>query len=519
MLLLMATLIACGWLRIHKLDYQPLHDDEYTSLQAILMIARTGLPRFVPEGVWYSRSPFYHYLVGAIVRLCGENLWSFRLPTVWFAVATALLLYVFGSKLLNRPWVGLAAAALFAIHPVTVFTGHMIRFYEQQSFFSLLAVYWFCRGFVVRNSQFYRYLTLAALLAAVLSQEITAVMGPQMAMGVLLFGRDNGRSANIKLLLAGCCAVIAIGLDYLVFQTWCLTRLEGVSPKMEPSIQLHFWYPYYFGSLFIGYSRIHLLLSTILLLSLPSVLKSGNRVLWALLWFLFSGIALSNLLITTLDFRFIYRFVPLLILLSVYGVDVVSSGLARLSSDVRAAAGGLRFLHTASAIVLLGGIILSWSPWRILSSYETKLLADCTGAIQYVRSQAREGDVVIPHEPLASAYTLEGGKPDYAFMVPIHHDFFMWERGRLVDRNSAMEVVGSLGQLIDVCKRSPRVWIILNREKFRSKGQEVLWGTPGSRVELFLAKNLEVKYSSLSWVVYLWDAGKGHYSRFRENGG
>jgi hypothetical protein len=395
----------------------------------------------------------------------------------------------------------------------------MIRFYEQQSFFALLATYWFCRGFFVGNSQAYRYLTVAAFLAAVLSQEITVVMGPQLAAGAIFFGRDNGRAANLKLLLAGCCAITLIGLDYLVFQTWCLTRLEGVSPSMQPAIQLHFWFPFYFSSMFIGYSRLHLLLGVVLLVSFPWLLKGGNRVIWALLWFLLSGIVLSNLMITTLGFRFLYRFVPLIILLSVYGIEVLVSRLMGPGCRLRAAPSPWRCTHAIGSVLLLGGIVLTWSPWRIVSSYESELLADCTGSLQYVRQEARDGDVVIPHEPLVSAYTLEGGKPSFAFMVPVYHDFFMWDKGRLVDRNSDLEVVASLGQVIEQCAKNSRVWVIVSREKFPSKGQEIAWGAPGSRVELFLRKNFEIKYCSLTWVVFLWDAGRGHYTQFRENGG
>ena len=87
--LVAALLIFCGVLRIYKLDFQPLDDDEYASCQAVVGIAQSGVPRFVPEGVYYTRSPAYHYLVGAIVWAFGENLWAMRLPCAAFGVATA----------------------------------------------------------------------------------------------------------------------------------------------------------------------------------------------------------------------------------------------------------------------------------------------------------------------------------------------------------------------------------------------------------------------------------------------
>ncbi len=516
-LLLMTCLVGCAGLRVYKLDFQPAHDDEYTSLQAILMIARTGVPRFVPDGVTYSRSPMYHYLVGAVVRLFGENLWSFRLPTVWFAVGTCLLLYRFGSTLMKRSWVGLAASALFAIHPITTFTGHMIRFYEQQSFFSLLGIYLFCRGFATGSSQKYRHLTLIVLLCAILSQEITAVMALQIAVGALLFGRDLGWPANLRLILVGCCVVAIVGLDFLVFQIHCLTRLEGVSPNMEASIQLHFWQPYYILSIFLGYSRTHVLASLIILLAMPALIRKGDRAIWTVLWFLGSGILLSNLLITNIGFRYIYRFMPMFLLVVAYAAAVLASELARMASPT--GPGSVRSVRLAAifATVLLAGVVLTWSPWRVLDSYDTKVLSDTTGALQFVRSHSLPGDVILTHEALPSALDLEGGKADRSFMIPIYHDFFLLDKGRLVDRNSGLEVVGSLNELAQLCGKNRRVWVIVNREKFRFKGQEIDWSIPGARVELFMRRNMQVMHRSLTWTVFLWDANRGHYSQFRED--
>ena len=261
-----------------QLDFQPgPHDDEYTSLQAILMIARTGVPRFVPDGVTYSRSPMYHYLAGGLsassARTSGLSAcrpYGSRWRLVCFFTDSVRLL-------MKRPWVGLAASALFAIHPITIFTGHMIRFYEQQSFFSLLGIYLFCRGFATGSSQKYRYLTLIVLnFAPSSSQEITAVMALQIAVG-RCSARDLGWPANLRLILVGCCVVAIVGLDFLVFQIHCLTRLEGVSPNMEASIQLHFWQPYYILSIFLGYSRTHVLASLIILLAMPALIRKGDR--------------------------------------------------------------------------------------------------------------------------------------------------------------------------------------------------------------------------------------------------
>jgi hypothetical protein len=59
--------------------------------------------------------------------------------------------------------------------------------------------------------------------------------------------------------------------------------------------------------------------------------------------------------------------------------------------------------------------------------------------------------------------------------------------------------------------------VIVNREKFRFKGQEINWSNPGARAELFMRRNMQVMYRGLTWTVFLWDADTGHYSQFRED--
>jgi ribosomal protein S27AE len=515
--MLLASIAAGGTLlRVYMLDFQPLDDDEYASLQAVVEIARTGLPKFVPGFFWYSRSPAYHYLTGAVVAAFGANLWAMRLPAVGFSIATTVLVYLAGARLLRRPWVGLAAAALFAVHPVAVNNSHIIRFYEQQQFFALLAVYFFGLGFVGGSGQRYRYLTLAAFLVAVLSQEITAVMGVELALGALLFGCDKGTTANLKLLVVAGCVVAAVALDFLVFQTRCLTRLEGVSPVVEAAVKPHFWTPYNLVAMFVGSSRLHLVPSLLLVLALPALGRGKDRMTWALLWFLALGILLTNLFVTSARVQYTYRLLPVWLLLVALAIAELAASLARVGLS----AGGARprLVSPAVAAVLFLGVLLSWSPWRVAFSHDSKQPGDSTGALRYVRSQLGPDDLVIAHVPHAIAAMYECGRVDGALMVPVLHDYFMLDGGRLVDRNSGAEAVGSLDQLREICRRGRRVWVVVNREKFLSRGHDIAWNYPGARVELFLRKNMEIKYRGYQWTVFLWDPSRGVAAPFRQNG-
>ncbi|WP_372894407.1 glycosyltransferase family 39 protein [Stieleria sp.] len=501
--------------RGYKLDLQPLDDDEYASTQAVLAILETGAPGFVPDDVYYTRSPFFHYVTAAIAWPFGGNLWSLRLQSVGWSVATAWLLYLCGSHLLDNRWAGFLGMLLLCLHPFEIFTGHVIRFYQMQQFFALLTMYCFCRGFVSDQSQRFRVITLIVFLVSVLSQEITVAMGPSLIFGYLVFAKDLGWSKNITLALISVAVVACIALDFVVFQTLCLTRTEGVSPSIEAAVKPHFWYPMNLLSIFIGYSRLHVVPSFFLLAGLPLQWRDQNRNTLALLAFLISGVVMTNVLVTNVSLRYMYWLFPVWILLCVDGMQRV---LATLVSAVyppqqnrNRYASTLAVCFTVCALVTLA----SWSPWRIPGSYELRILGDSTAAVRWVRSQKRPGDRLAITEPHTHCAFLEAGKCDYDIALPLLYDFAVMRDGVLVDRNGGGEVVSNLDQLIGEFSQGHRIWVLLNREKFRTRGKNMRWEYPGARFETFLRQNCELKYRTYLWSVYLWDPARGHFRPFR----
>ncbi|MEM6886404.1 MAG: hypothetical protein AAF571_15390, partial [Verrucomicrobiota bacterium] len=158
---------------------------------------------------------------------------------------------------------------------------------------------------------------------------------------------------------------------------------------------------------------------------------------------------------------------------------------------------------------------LSWSPWRIWASHDTKILGDATGAFQYISSNLRPGDKVAATEPHPHGMLIETGQSDYDIAFPLLYDFTYLKNGRLVDRNANARVISTLDQLQSVMQKHDRLWVAINREKFRSRGKNIRWEYPGARVEKFLRSNFTVKYSSYLWTVFLWDADAGKYKTFR----
>lgn len=506
-------LLACAFLRARDLDFQPLDPDEYASVQAIFAIARTGLPQMF-DTIYYTRSPLYHYLVGGIVALFGENIWALRLPSVAFAVGTAALLYLVGARLLRSRWTGLVAAALYTIHPFAAFSGHLVRFYQQQQFFALLTAYLFCRGFVVGQGMRARYWMLAAFFATVLSQELSLTIGCSLLLGYVLFAERKRWADEARFAVAAGCVLVLVVLDLAVFQTRCLTRLDGTSPSLEPAFALNFESPTSLLMLFVTFSRLHLALSVLLLLSLPLVLRGHNRAALALHTILFSGVVGTAIFVTGSGLRYQYWLLPLWLVLGVHGVRALAAFFihrARLGERQPA-------LRHALGGVLIGGVVLAWSPWRLLDSYTTRLQPDSAGALSYVRRNARPGDAIMVSAPHTQSALLEIGRVDYDLAIPLLHDFFYRKDGRLLDRNAGAEAIRNLDMLQDKCVEHQRLWVLVNREDIlRSPGKDIRWNLPGGRTDLFLRRNLDLTYRTYLWDVFLWDAAAGRFQTFRRN--
>jgi len=120
--------------------------------------------------------------------------------------------------------------------------------------------------------------------------------------------------------------------------------------------------------------------------------------------------------------------------------------------------------------VVVCSIVISWAPWRTAGTYEMKILGDSTGCVRWVNSQMRSGDKLAITEPHTHAAHMESGNVDYDIAVPLLYDFAVFQDGRLIDRNGGGEIVSSVDELISVIEKQDRVWVLINREKFRTVG-------------------------------------------------
>ena len=173
------------------------------------------------------------------------------------------------------------------------------------------------------------------------------------------------------------------------------------------------------------------------------------------------------------------------------------------------------FRPGTSAALAGFAVTLSWSPWRILGSFEETLLGDSITPLRYVHANLRPADKVMITEPHPHAARMELGKVDYDLALPILYDFAYWDDGLLRDRNGDARVINRLAQFQDLFAREERIWIVINREKLRSRTRNLRWEYPGAREEYFLRRNCQLAFRSYLWHVYLWDRNAQRYHAFR----
>ena len=506
-----AVLVAfCFAVRAWQIDFQPPDVDEYASLQASLAIAKTGLPEF-QEGVWYTRSPAYHYLAGAVAAISNGNIYGLRLLSVLFACFTAILVWKMSKELTRSRLLACCALILYSIHPYLIFTSHEARFYQQHQFFHLLGLYFFVRGFVTNTGMRDRYLAVITMLVCVLSQEITVLQVFPLAICYLLFAKRRSWSDEARLLIVAGCSIALISLDLAFFKIQCLTALDGVSPRIEAKIGWCFQNPINLFALLVGYSRLHVLLSVFLLVGFLSALRRKQNIWTCLYIYLFVSVVVTNLLITSKAFRYEYFIIPLWIVLSVYGIGecarIFIPGLKQLSA------------RTMLALGFFALAVCSWTPWRIFGSHDVSLEANPTQALRFVAENLRPGDQIVTMEPYPDAALLETGQSDYDLSIPILYDFAFRKRGKLVDRNTGAEIIGNLDELQRAFAQHDRLWIVCDREQLHTRGIDLQWMFPAARVRLYLRNNTRLVFRSYLWSVYLWDRNAGHYSSFREKPG
>ena len=126
------------------------------------------------------------FLYLTIYKISGLNPIMFRLPNIIFHVGVVLLIYAILS-IMQKPKIGILAAALFAVHPILVESVTWISagIHAQYSFFFLLSFLFFIQS---RNNPGKYVASLVFYILALLSSEKAVVLALSFLFFELAFG-------------------------------------------------------------------------------------------------------------------------------------------------------------------------------------------------------------------------------------------------------------------------------------------------------------------------------------------
>jgi len=137
-ILLLALVALTVVLRLWNISKNSITQDESTMVLFAQGVLERGYPFLRQANAEFVISTYeiVPFPIAASMALFGQNEFAVRLPAVFFAAGTAILMFQFGRKLFDE-WVGFLAVLLFAVLPWAIYWGSNAFYPSQVGFFSL----------------------------------------------------------------------------------------------------------------------------------------------------------------------------------------------------------------------------------------------------------------------------------------------------------------------------------------------------------------------------------------------
>ena len=444
-------------LRVYNLGFTDLEPDENVSLDAVRGILRTGAP-ITTADIWYTRGPFFHYLLALWLGIVGDSFTNARFLSVIWGTATLIVVYIFTRQVTGKVWIALVVTALLALDPWEIWYSRNIRFYQATQCLYLLSFWLFFRGFMQRAGKWYQHLFFLTVTLMLLSQEVTVTLLPVFFLGFLYFYRPFRWSRDWSIILGFLMTMGVFSYNAAFFIIKTLTPLAGLSSMTGPFIRFRIFYVSFFANDFlVGFNRMHTMYSCLFFAGfIYFIIRKNSKIV-----FLYGSVIINLIFLTILvalrASRYTYPFYPLLIMLSVYGLFCIAESIGQNLEQIWKKPLLLKGIAASFALLLLLGNI---EPGRILNSYSESVTARHVQVSEYILDHWRVGDVVISNVPAVHANTL--GRADY--YVPHRGSFFdavYWNDGRLIDRWEGRQLLTNPDRFSHILAKANRVWIHL----------------------------------------------------------
>ncbi len=504
-------LLAVG-LRLYRIGFEDLQDDENVSWDAARGILHTGLPLETSK-IFYTRSVLYHFALAGWLAIFGDTKTSARLFSVIPGVLAIwltyrLTLYVSG----GRRVVALLVALLLAIDPWELRNSQDIRFYQQVQTFSVAAMWAFLLGFVDRRGKAYQNTFFFLASAACFSQEVFVLAFPGFCVAGFYFYRPWRWRENINVCVGFAFVLGLVIYDIIIFEIMTLTANIGISSSSAPALLLHLWNPTVMpSSFFLGYLEDRLVYFVFFSIGLVYWLRRSNRYVGTLYIQIICGIITATILVVQIEDRYVYLFYPFLVVTAAVTVDAILQDFARVASAFAEDAAQRerlrrRWVACAGGLCAVAALI-SMEPRKVWQSFHWRINTQQESGFQFVLDHRRPGDVVLANTPDAAA-TVTHGLDLYITNV-LFFDALYQPGNEIVERWAGGRLLSNVDMLRQELLRHDRIWLVLSDNLAKSYTDD--WQD--------LLASAETKYEWFGGRVALWERNKGGLQLTPDKGG
>ena len=446
------------YLRLNHLEIASMVPDEATSYDTARHIVSTGKP-LSTSGIWYTRSPAYHYMLAAWMTLFGASPHMARLLTVLWGVISIFAMYGFSKIISQNRIISLLMAFLITVDPWEITTSRIIRFYQPVQCLSLITFILFFKGFVYRQGRIYQHLFFAVLTFTLLCQEVTVVLLPSFLIGFVFFYRPFRPMKEWTIFAGSIFTMMFLMVDLLIFEIKCKTPFVALSTTTGSMIQPHFLDVADFTlSLFAGPSRIFIIYGLFALAGLIYFILRQNGELVFLFSSVLSSVLLLSLLVMEVRNRYLYPIYPIFIFIAVYGAIHLCRFIADLFEQ------NVNHLLPLRTITFICLILLFGANLKIGDTFlggAEPLYIKQEEAISFIKQYQKPGDLVMVASSQIAAINLE--KVDYFLATgSLRFDIYYKVEGHVVDRWAQAKLISSQEQLNRVLDSKHRAWIMLS---------------------------------------------------------
>ncbi|MFA5054968.1 MAG: glycosyltransferase family 39 protein [Dehalococcoidia bacterium] len=445
-------------LRMYDLGSQSLWYDEGYSIQAALAMLDKGAP-VLPSGWFYTHGLLNTSFIAASMGMFGETELAARLPSVIFGTLTIPLVFFFARRI-GGTRTALIAAFIVTFLALEIAWSRQARMYQQLQFFYILSLYLFYL-YTQKRSNKLLILTVVSTICAVLSHTSGASVVLVFLAWLLLANiRNIRRYANREFLKS------KQTIAFILFAAITLIVAQAVFHVFSGAWGFKMNY-------FTEYTNyLAEFLPVILYMGAAGIIVMFKRE-WKTSLLLLLALAVPFYFfcfqVKLLSMRYLYLFMPVLIIYFAYTVTYVGNILARALKKRLKGSGGAeqlnRWLGPALCVVIIG-LSLPGAGFNFLPQSEhwldmTAPQPDFKLAYNFVNDNAREGDVIIDTWPSVGLFYLER-EPDYWLDFDIagtHGKYCIDGRDRYANISCIQDVI----ELEAVINASPSGWLVMDK--------------------------------------------------------